>query len=58
MFNYTKGFVVSHKEESSDVAAKPSSMGWLSCDLFVYAGREGEVYSENSTCFAKTGISG
>lgn len=54
MFNYEEGFMLSHKE-SSDLAAKPNSMGWLSCDLYV--GREGEVYSENSTCFAKNGIS-
>ena len=58
MFNYQEGFTRSHKEESGDLAAKPESMGWLSDDLFVYAGGEGEVCSENSTCFAKTGISG
>lgn len=58
MFNYKEGFMLYHKEELSDLAAKPNSMRWLFCDLFVYAGREGEVCSENSTCFAKTGISG
>lgn len=57
MLNYEEGFMLSQKE-SSDLAAKPNSVGWLSCDLFVYVGGEGEVCSENSTCFAKTGISG
>lgn len=57
MFNYEEGFMLSYKE-SSDLAAKPNSMDWLSSDLFVYVGGEGEVCSKNSTCFAKTGISG
>lgn len=39
MFNYTEGFMVSHKEEASDVAAKPSSMGFLVICLCMLAGR-------------------
>lgn len=40
------------------MAAILNSMDLLSCDLFVCAGREGNVNSENSTCCVKTGISG
>lgn len=58
MFNYKEDFMLSYKEELSDMAAIPNSMDLLSCDQFVCAGREGEVNSENSTRFVKTGISG
>lgn len=57
MFNYKEGFMLSYKEELGDMAAIPNLMDLLSCDLFVCADREGEVHSENSTCFVKTGIS-
>lgn len=50
MFNYKEGFVLSHKEESSDLAVKPNAVGWLSYDLFVCTGREREVCPEDSTC--------
>lgn len=50
MFNYKEDFMLSHEEESSDLAAKPNAVGWLSCDLCVYAGREREVCPEDSTC--------
>lgn len=50
--------MLSHEEESSDLAAKANSTSWLTGDVFVYAVGEGEVCSENSACFGKTGISG
>lgn len=50
MFNYRADFMLSHEEESSDLAAKPNAIGWLSRDLSVYAGREGKVCPEDSTC--------
>lgn len=58
MFHYKDVFMLYYKGELSGMAAILNSMDFLSCDLFVCVGREGEIHSENSTLFVKTGISG